>query len=121
MSSSLSDVIGFLSLSLSRIEEPMSVVPRPGEVKLLPLEMRVAHFREMMLERGVIHTHTHSHTYIYIYQIKSNYIHTAQNHYHMASVGFTICTVNDSLRTSIQGGKTLHVETKKLLTERNKT
>uniref|UniRef100_UPI0037E8DA1A transcription elongation regulator 1-like protein n=1 Tax=Semicossyphus pulcher TaxID=241346 RepID=UPI0037E8DA1A len=31
----------------------MSLVPRPGEVKLLPLELRVAHFREMMLERGV--------------------------------------------------------------------
>ncbi|XP_051272965.1 uncharacterized protein tcerg1l isoform X2 [Dicentrarchus labrax] len=37
----------------NRIEEPMSLVPHPGEVKLLPLELRVAHFREMMLERGV--------------------------------------------------------------------
>ncbi|XP_054453137.1 uncharacterized protein tcerg1l [Anoplopoma fimbria] len=37
----------------NRIEEPLSLVPRPGEVKLLPLELRIAHFREMMLERGV--------------------------------------------------------------------
>ncbi|KAI3364733.1 hypothetical protein L3Q82_000889 [Scortum barcoo] len=37
----------------NRIEEPMSLVPHPGEVKVLPLELRVAHFREMMLERGV--------------------------------------------------------------------
>ncbi|XP_018544230.1 transcription elongation regulator 1-like protein [Lates calcarifer] len=37
----------------NRIEEPMSLVPRPGEVQLLPLELRIAHFREMMLERGV--------------------------------------------------------------------
>ncbi|XP_076615964.1 uncharacterized protein tcerg1l isoform X2 [Chaetodon auriga] len=37
----------------NRIEEPMSLVPHPGDVKLLPLELRVAHFREMMLERGV--------------------------------------------------------------------
>ncbi|TKS90296.1 Transcription elongation regulator 1-like protein [Collichthys lucidus] len=36
-----------------RMEEPMSDVPCPGEVKLLPLNIRVAHFREMMLERGV--------------------------------------------------------------------
>nr|XP_033468051.1 transcription elongation regulator 1-like protein [Epinephelus lanceolatus] len=31
----------------------MSLIPRPGEVKLLPLELRIVHFREMMLERGV--------------------------------------------------------------------
>ncbi|XP_027132960.1 transcription elongation regulator 1-like protein isoform X2 [Larimichthys crocea] len=37
----------------NRMEEPMSLVPCPGEVKLLPLNIRVAHFREMMLERGV--------------------------------------------------------------------
>ncbi|XP_023276282.1 transcription elongation regulator 1-like protein [Seriola lalandi dorsalis] len=37
----------------NRIEEPMSLVPRPGEVQLLPLELRIAHFREMMLERRV--------------------------------------------------------------------
>ncbi|XP_047464354.1 transcription elongation regulator 1-like protein isoform X2 [Mugil cephalus] len=37
----------------NRTEEPMSLVPHPGEVKLLPLELRIAHFREMMLERGV--------------------------------------------------------------------
>ncbi|XP_078019394.1 uncharacterized protein tcerg1l isoform X1 [Epinephelus lanceolatus] len=37
----------------NRIEEPMSLIPRPGEVKLLPLELRIVHFREMMLERGV--------------------------------------------------------------------
>ncbi|XP_059181362.1 transcription elongation regulator 1-like protein [Centropristis striata] len=37
----------------NRIEEPMSLVPCPGEAKLLPLELRIAHFREMMLERGV--------------------------------------------------------------------
>ncbi|XP_038550707.1 transcription elongation regulator 1-like protein, partial [Micropterus salmoides] len=43
----------------NRIEEPMSLVPRPGEVKLLPLELRVAHFREMMLERGVTHIYIH--------------------------------------------------------------
>ncbi|XP_069543520.1 transcription elongation regulator 1-like protein isoform X2 [Brachyistius frenatus] len=30
-----------------------SLVPHPEEVKLLPLELRIAHFREMMLERGV--------------------------------------------------------------------
>ncbi|KAG7218005.1 hypothetical protein INR49_020719 [Caranx melampygus] len=41
------------SLYLSRVEEPMSLVPCPGEVQLLPLELRVTHFREMMLERGV--------------------------------------------------------------------
>ncbi|XP_039645222.1 transcription elongation regulator 1-like protein isoform X3 [Perca fluviatilis] len=37
----------------NRTEEPLSLVPRPGEVKLLPLELRIDHFREMMLERGV--------------------------------------------------------------------
>ncbi|XP_068162171.1 transcription elongation regulator 1-like protein [Antennarius striatus] len=37
----------------SRLEEPMSLVPPPGEVKLRPLELRILHFREMMLERGV--------------------------------------------------------------------
>ncbi|XP_051795240.1 transcription elongation regulator 1-like protein isoform X2 [Acanthochromis polyacanthus] len=37
----------------NRIEESMSLVPHPGEVKLLPLELRIAHFREMLLERGV--------------------------------------------------------------------
>ncbi|XP_020511520.2 transcription elongation regulator 1-like protein [Labrus bergylta] len=37
----------------NRVEKQMSLVPHPGEVKLLPLELRVAHFREMMLERGV--------------------------------------------------------------------
>ncbi|KAM3592608.1 uncharacterized protein V6R79_021970 [Siganus canaliculatus] len=37
----------------NRTDEPMSLVPRPGDKKLLPLELRVAHFREMMLERGV--------------------------------------------------------------------
>ncbi|XP_029283238.1 transcription elongation regulator 1-like protein isoform X3 [Cottoperca gobio] len=36
----------------NRIKESMSLVPRPGEVKL-PVELRIAHFREMMLERGV--------------------------------------------------------------------
>ncbi|XP_036937860.1 uncharacterized protein LOC119010095 [Acanthopagrus latus] len=41
------------SFKRNRIEEPVSLVHRPGEVKLLPLELRVAHFREMMLERGV--------------------------------------------------------------------
>ncbi|KAM7370307.1 hypothetical protein PAMP_009867 [Pampus punctatissimus] len=30
-----------------------SFVPRPGDVNLLPLELRTTHFREMMLERGV--------------------------------------------------------------------
>ncbi|XP_058477695.1 uncharacterized protein tcerg1l isoform X2 [Solea solea] len=37
----------------SRLEEPMSLVPHPGKIQLLPLELRTAHFREMMLERGV--------------------------------------------------------------------
>ncbi|XP_074484398.1 transcription elongation regulator 1-like protein [Sebastes fasciatus] len=37
----------------NRLEESMSLVPHPGEVQLLPLELRIAHFREMMLERGV--------------------------------------------------------------------
>ncbi|KAG7506737.1 transcription elongation regulator 1 isoform X1 [Solea senegalensis] len=37
----------------SRLEEPMSLVPRPGKIQLLPLELRTSHFREMMLERGV--------------------------------------------------------------------
>ncbi|XP_030611172.1 transcription elongation regulator 1-like protein [Archocentrus centrarchus] len=37
----------------NRTEETMSLVPHPGEVKLLPLELRIAHFKEMMLERGV--------------------------------------------------------------------
>ncbi|XP_041672415.1 transcription elongation regulator 1-like protein [Cheilinus undulatus] len=37
----------------NRVEEQMSLVPHPEEVKLLPLDLRVAHFREMMLERGV--------------------------------------------------------------------
>uniref|UniRef100_A0AAQ6IW12 FF domain-containing protein n=1 Tax=Anabas testudineus TaxID=64144 RepID=A0AAQ6IW12_ANATE len=37
----------------SRTEESVSLVPRPGDVQLLPLDLRVAHFREMMLERGV--------------------------------------------------------------------
>ncbi|XP_067433420.1 transcription elongation regulator 1-like protein [Thunnus thynnus] len=37
----------------NRTEESMSLVPRPGDVKLLPLELRITHFREMMLERGV--------------------------------------------------------------------
>ncbi|XP_061564771.1 transcription elongation regulator 1-like protein [Cololabis saira] len=37
----------------NRTEDSMSLVPHPREVKLLPLDLRVAHFREMMLERGV--------------------------------------------------------------------
>ncbi|XP_030018999.1 transcription elongation regulator 1-like protein [Sphaeramia orbicularis] len=37
----------------NRTEDSMSLVPRPGEVKLLPLELRITHFRDMMLERGV--------------------------------------------------------------------
>ncbi|CAJ1081281.1 transcription elongation regulator 1-like protein [Xyrichtys novacula] len=36
-----------------RLDKQMALVPHPGEVKLLPLERRVTHFREMMLERGV--------------------------------------------------------------------
>lgn len=57
-----------------RTEESVSLVPRPGDVQLLPLDLRVAHFREMMLERGVMHTHlvyttntyhsTETHTYM---------------------------------------------------------
>ncbi|XP_042364085.1 transcription elongation regulator 1-like protein [Plectropomus leopardus] len=37
----------------NRSEETMSLIPRPGEVKLLPLELRITHFRDMLLERGV--------------------------------------------------------------------
>ncbi|CAK6979424.1 transcription elongation regulator 1-like protein isoform X1 [Scomber scombrus] len=37
----------------NRTDDSMSLVPRPGDVKLLPLELRITHFREMMLERGV--------------------------------------------------------------------
>lgn len=37
----------------NRMEESMSLVPHPREVKLLPVELRIAHFKEMMLERGV--------------------------------------------------------------------
>ncbi|KAK2820738.1 hypothetical protein Q5P01_023697 [Channa striata] len=33
--------------------EGSSSVPPAGDIQLLPLELRVAHFREMMLERGV--------------------------------------------------------------------
>ncbi|CAN9508827.1 unnamed protein product [Ophioblennius macclurei] len=37
----------------NRTEESLSLVPRPGEVKLLPLELRRSHYRQMLLERGV--------------------------------------------------------------------
>ncbi|XP_026171425.1 uncharacterized protein tcerg1l isoform X4 [Mastacembelus armatus] len=37
----------------NRTEESMSLVPCPGEVQVLSLEIRIAHFKEMMLERGV--------------------------------------------------------------------
>ncbi|XP_035468731.1 transcription elongation regulator 1-like protein [Scophthalmus maximus] len=37
----------------NRIEEPVSLAPRPAEVQLLPLELRITHFRDMMLERRV--------------------------------------------------------------------
>ncbi|XP_074520047.1 transcription elongation regulator 1-like protein [Halichoeres trimaculatus] len=37
----------------NRLEKQMSLVCHPNEVKLLPLELRMARFREMMLERGV--------------------------------------------------------------------
>ncbi|XP_067344982.1 transcription elongation regulator 1-like protein isoform X2 [Channa argus] len=37
----------------SRTEGSDSPVPQPGDIQLLPLELRVTHFREMMLERGV--------------------------------------------------------------------
>ncbi|XP_039870009.1 uncharacterized protein LOC120722896 isoform X1 [Simochromis diagramma] len=41
------------STKRNRTEESMSLVPHPGRVQLLPLELRIAHFKEMMLERGV--------------------------------------------------------------------
>nr|XP_046233260.1 uncharacterized protein tcerg1l isoform X1 [Scatophagus argus] len=41
------------SFKRNRTEEPVALIPHPGEVKLLPLELRVTHFKEMMLERGV--------------------------------------------------------------------
>ncbi|XP_034722341.1 transcription elongation regulator 1-like protein [Etheostoma cragini] len=37
----------------NKTEESLSLVRRPGEVDLLPLEHRIDNFREMMLERGV--------------------------------------------------------------------
>ncbi|XP_030196864.1 transcription elongation regulator 1-like protein isoform X2 [Gadus morhua] len=37
----------------SRLEEPLSLIKEGQEDKLLPLEMRVSKFRDMMLERGV--------------------------------------------------------------------
>ncbi|XP_029954630.1 uncharacterized protein LOC115393665 [Salarias fasciatus] len=37
----------------NRTEESLSLVPHPGEVKLLPLELRRSHYRQMLLERGV--------------------------------------------------------------------
>uniref|UniRef100_A0A1A7YM70 Transcription elongation regulator 1-like n=3 Tax=Iconisemion striatum TaxID=60296 RepID=A0A1A7YM70_9TELE len=36
-----------------RMDESLSLVPHRGEVKILPVELRITHFREMMLERGV--------------------------------------------------------------------
>ncbi|KAF7203592.1 transcription elongation regulator 1-like protein isoform X1 [Nothobranchius furzeri] len=36
-----------------RIDESLSLVPHGGEVKILPVELRITHFRDMMLERGV--------------------------------------------------------------------
>ncbi|KAF7648073.1 hypothetical protein LDENG_00162500 [Lucifuga dentata] len=37
----------------NRLEEPVCLLPDRGDIKLVPLDVRVAHFREMMLERGV--------------------------------------------------------------------